>query len=54
MSKYKSITIKLRPVWKREKGHPEKLSGAGVHSDRRTKRKRTRSDRNRAALKDQE
>jgi hypothetical protein len=47
------IKIKLRPVYKREKGAPTPLTGAGTHKDRRTKRKRTRQTQKKADIEEQ-
>jgi hypothetical protein len=51
--KSQRIKINVKPVWKQKKGHPEPLSGAGKHQDKRTKRKRTRSAKNKDAIEDQ-
>lgn len=46
-------TIKLPKAepWKK-RGHREHKSGAGIHKDKRTKRNRTRSDKNRNAIRE--
>lgn len=43
------ITIKVDPL-KVKRGHQPRLSGAGVHQDRRYRRNRTRASQLRASL----
>lgn len=44
------IFIKEKDPTKVARGHQPRLSGAGTHDDRRTKRQRTRSSQKRRAL----
>ena len=48
------IPIKVKPIWKAKKCHPQPLSGAGKHQDKRTKRKRTKQAKQQAAIRDQQ
>jgi hypothetical protein len=42
MKKTTKIKLKTKPPWKAKRGHPTHISGAGEHSDKRKKRRRTR------------
>jgi len=46
------LRLSVRPIWALGKGHPAKISGAGAHSDRRTRRLRTRGDQRRRSVED--
>tara|TARA_R100001244_G_scaffold59262_1_gene49886 strand:- start:207 stop:371 length:165 start_codon:yes stop_codon:yes gene_type:complete len=52
MSKKFTIEINAKPLWKASRGHSAYRSGAGVMSDRRTKRTKTRATKNRKAIRD--
>ena len=53
MSKRKNtITINAKPVWKASRGHAAYRGGAGIMSDRRTKRNRTRAAQKNQAIRD--
>ncbi len=49
--KYGSITLDVKPVWALSKGHSSHISGSGTH-DNRPKRRRTRADQKRRAMRD--
>ena len=51
--KHDPIVVKGKPVWLVPRGHPLPLVGAGLHQDPRTKRRRTRDARRRAAIEEQ-
>ena len=46
-----TLKISVNP-WKIGKGHKTYRGGAGKHADRRTKRNRTRADKNRNAIRE--
>ena len=46
-----TITIESEP-WKAGRIHSVNKAGAGGHKDRRTKRNRTRTDKNRTAIRE--
>lgn len=47
------IRVGGKAPWKRATGHHSHIGGAGSHQDKRCKRSRTRGDKLRKALKDQ-
>ena len=46
-----TLEISVKP-WKVGVGHKAHRGGAGKHADRRTKRNRTRTDKNRNAIRE--
>jgi hypothetical protein len=53
MSKSKiTIEINAKPAWKASRGHAAYRGGAGIMSDRRTKRNRTRATKKNRAIRE--
>ena len=50
--KVEKIQIKVKKPWEIAKGHNPHISGSGEHSDKRTKRTKTRESSFRQYLKD--
>jgi hypothetical protein len=44
------IELKVKKPWQVSRGHMSHRGGSGTHKDRRTKRQRTRSQKNNAAI----
>jgi hypothetical protein len=46
------LPTEAKPIWKASRGHANYRGGSGAMGDRRTKRLRTRGEKNRKAIKD--
>ncbi len=52
MSDKITIELKVKKPWQVGHGHTSHRGGSGTHKDRRTKRQRTRSAQNKAAIRE--